>query len=46
MLAGLTESLEAISGDGLVVLEGGTLEIDKDAPFVGSVSGSGSVKWH
>ena len=46
VLSGLSESLEAISGDGLVVLEGGMLEIDKDAPFVGSVSGSGSVKWH
>ena len=45
VLAGLTESLEAISGDGLVVLEGGTLEIDKDAPFTGSVSGTGSVRW-
>ena len=46
VLSGLSESLEAISGDGLVVVDGGSLEISEDSPFVGSVCGGGKVIWH
>jgi len=45
VLSELTETLEAVSGDGLVVVEGGTLSISDGAQFTGSVTGPGSVSW-
>lgn len=46
VLCGLTESLENISGEGLVCLEGGSLEILPPSAFGGSVAGDGLVKWN
>ena len=45
VLSGLTESLEAISGDGLVEVEGGSISITPGAKFTGSVVGPGNVAW-
>lgn len=46
ILSGLQEALEDVSGDGLVVIDNGSVVIAADAAFSGSVSGSGSVMWH
>lgn len=46
VLSELTEALEAVSGEGLVEVDGGSLAISSGASFSGSVSGPGSVSWH
>lgn len=45
VLDGLTETLETISGCGLVELRDSTLGIGRDAAFTGSVAGNGTVQY-
>lgn len=44
-LQGLTESLENCSGEGLIVVDDGTVQLGAKATFTGSVSGTGKVYW-
>lgn len=45
VLEGLTETLEALSGCGLVELHDASLAVGREAAFAGTVSGSGSVQY-
>ncbi|MGN0853788.1 MAG: hypothetical protein ACI4Q3_10505 [Kiritimatiellia bacterium] len=45
VLEGLTETLEAVSGCGLIELRDATLDIGPAAAFAGTVSGNGAVQY-